>query len=146
MVHLLVKILFLLLIMPYNIQSYNCNIPGFPICEVHVLNNLPSDSTYGLEVHCASGDNDFGHRFPNVGDDFRWGFCGKPNTLFFCHFWWGNKDLVFDVFNDLNYCVHDGGKIVPQGTTKCIWDVRYDGIYLGYVEGDKTYSQKYRDW
>ncbi|KAG5571626.1 hypothetical protein H5410_061392 [Solanum commersonii] len=35
--------------MPYNIQSYNCNIPDFPIREVHVFNNLPPYSTYGLE-------------------------------------------------------------------------------------------------
>jgi len=73
-------------------------------------------------------------------------FAGSLILYFFVTFDGGTRDLIFDVFNDLNYCVHDGGKIVPQGTTKCIWDVRYDGIYLGYVDGDKTYSQKYRDW
>ncbi|KAK4732715.1 hypothetical protein R3W88_025703 [Solanum pinnatisectum] len=151
MVHLLVKILFLLLIIPYNIQCYDCQIPFLPKHEVHVLNNLSLDSTYILEVHCSSGNDDLGHNFPKVGNDFRMisdgDFAGcMSKTLYCCHFWWGNKDLVFDVFNDLYYCVHDGVSFVPKGTRKCIWDVKYDGIYLGYFDGDKIHSQKYAVW
>ncbi|KAG5588394.1 hypothetical protein H5410_048828 [Solanum commersonii] len=132
--------------MPYNIQSYDCQVPFLPKYSVHVLNNLPPDFTDSLQIHCASGDDDLGHKILKVGDDFRWGFCAWTWTLYFCHFWWDNKNLMFDVFNDQHYCVHDGVNIVPKDTTECIWQVKYDGIYLGYFDGDKINSQKYRGW
>ncbi|XP_060180869.1 S-protein homolog 5-like [Lycium barbarum] len=150
MVHFLVKILFLLqlFIMSHNIQGYwGCKNAYIEEHHVHVLNELPIHSPK-LKLHCASGDDDLGDHWLDVGTDFDWEFCANPSTLFFCHFWWGEKNQVFDVFNDLHYCVHDGKGYVPEFTTKCHWKVQADGFYLGYLNQDagKILYTKYRDW
>ncbi|KAG9148500.1 hypothetical protein Leryth_023615 [Lithospermum erythrorhizon] len=99
---------------------------GDPEYEVHVINNLPPNSPK-LRIHCASGDNDLGYHDLNVNGSFSWIFqlniiIGK--TLFFCHFWWENKDIRFDVFH---------GKIGFCGDEKiCAWIVKEDGFYKGY--------------
>ncbi|KAG5588392.1 hypothetical protein H5410_048826 [Solanum commersonii] len=100
--------------MPSNIQSYNCKNYWLPSYEVHVLNNLPLDSTDSLVTMS-----------------------------------WGTIFLRWEMISDRDspdYCVHDGVYFVPKGTRNCIWDVKYDGIYLGYFDGDKVYSQKYAVW
>ncbi|KAM3199039.1 hypothetical protein T459_26302 [Capsicum annuum] len=140
MVRFLMKIIFLLFtIMPYNVHGYKRH--------VYVLNNLPQNSPK-LKVHCASGDDDLGYHYPKVGEDFDWEFNAWSNTLFFCYFWWGDKDNVFDVFNSPNFCVKDASKLVPQYPSKCYWKVMGDGFYLGYEDnnGGKIIYQKYRDW
>ncbi|KAK4732712.1 hypothetical protein R3W88_025700 [Solanum pinnatisectum] len=127
MVHLLVKLLVLLFIMPYNIQGY-CEEKH----EVHVHNDLPQN-TPQLEVHCASGDDDLGYRYPEIGAEFNWSFCPTFSTLYFCHFWWNGKDLAFDVFNDTDACVRNRGRgFIPYDTTDCHWQVKDDGFYIGY--------------
>ncbi|KAG5588383.1 hypothetical protein H5410_048817 [Solanum commersonii] len=90
--------------MPYNIHG--C-LPSF-----HIHNDLPQN-TPQLEFHCASGD-----------DDLHWSFCATPATLFFCHFWWNEKDLAFDVFNQITGCVTDGS--VPDYVVNCHWQVKAD--------------------
>ncbi|KAM3358839.1 hypothetical protein P3S68_021772 [Capsicum galapagoense] len=143
MVHFVVKILFVLqlFIMFHNIQAATCN------REVHVLNALPGTSSK-LKIHCASKDDDLGYNYPPIGADFHFKFCAIKYTLFFCHFWSGTKDLVFDVFNDLDYCVHDGQGYVKEYTAECQWKVQVDGIYLGYydVDADRIIYKKYRGW
>uniref|UniRef100_M1DUB3 S-protein homolog n=1 Tax=Solanum tuberosum TaxID=4113 RepID=M1DUB3_SOLTU len=115
--------------MPYNIQGY-CEIKS----EVHVHNDLPQN-TPQLEVHCASGDDELGYRYPEIGTKFNWSFCPNPSTLFFCHFWWNGKDLVFDVDNKMEGCVYDKDYgSIPEDTIDCHWQVKADGIYLGYCE------------
>ncbi|KAG5571629.1 hypothetical protein H5410_061395 [Solanum commersonii] len=93
--------------------------------QVHILNNL-SVTSPKLEFHCASGDDDLGHNFPD----------GQ------------NNNQVFDVFNDLHYCIHDGNGYVQEYTTECMWKVQADGFYLGYFNQDagKVLYTKYRDW
>ncbi|WMV48181.1 hypothetical protein MTR67_041566 [Solanum verrucosum] len=129
--------------MPYNIQSYDCQKH-----EVHILNDLLV-STVRLKIHCASADDDLGYNFVDVGKDFNWEFCATERTLFFCHFWWGAyNSKVFDVYNDLHYCVHDGEGYVEDFTKKCFYKVQIDGFYLGYYsknDGQILYK-KYRDW
>lgn len=145
MVHYLVKIIFLLfIIMPKNIHS--CSISGFSR-EVHILNNIPPNSPQ-LEFHCASGNDDLGYHYPAIGSDFNWQFCAVFNTLFFCHFWWGDKDLRYDVFNNVDICVWDGEDFVPSDTMKCLWKVQDDGFYLGYFDeyARENSYKKYRDW
>lgn len=140
MIHLLVKILFLLFIMP-------CNIHGCGY-EVHIHNNLPQNSPQ-LELHCASGDEELGYNYPAVGTDFNWSFCAEPTTLYFCHFWWNGKDLRFDVFNNNQYCVDDGGYYFPDNVIySCQWQVQADGFYLGYYDlcSGQLVLQKYLDW
>ncbi|KAK4706411.1 hypothetical protein R3W88_034032 [Solanum pinnatisectum] len=110
MVHLFVKLLFLLFIMPYNIQGY-CEEKH----EVHVHNDLPQN-TPQLEVHCASGDDDLGHCYPGIGTEFNWSFY-----------------LAFNVFNDTDACVrYRGHGFIPYDTTDCHWQVKDDGFYIGY--------------
>lgn len=54
---------------------------------------------------------------------------------------------MFDVFNDLHYCNHDGNGYVPEYTTNCQWKVQADDFYLGYSNDDgKILYTKYRDW
>lgn len=97
--------------------------------RVEIRNSLPNNSK-NLEFRCQSKDHDLGyHTLPPEGD-FHWDFSEKVfrNTLFFCHFYWGPKNSVFDVYTwDLakNFC----------GTTlfslnKCIWFVAEDGFSL----------------
>uniref|UniRef100_A0A1S3Y5S8 S-protein homolog n=1 Tax=Nicotiana tabacum TaxID=4097 RepID=A0A1S3Y5S8_TOBAC len=130
--------------MIHNIQG--CTFPLLRQHQVHVLNNLPVNSPK-LELHCASGDDDLGYKYPAVGTDFNWEFCATKRTLFFCHFWWDGKDQAFDVFNDLYYCIHDGKGFVLEYTTKCQWKVQSDGFYLGYYDEDvgTIVYTKYRD-
>ncbi|OIT27946.1 hypothetical protein A4A49_20453 [Nicotiana attenuata] len=146
MVHYLVKIIFLLfIIMPNNIHS--CLIQGINR-EVHILNSLPGN-TPQLEFHCASGDDELGYHYPAIGSDFNWQFCATSNTLFFCHFWWGDKDSSFDVFNRIESCVWwDGVDFVPVDAVKCLWKVQDDGFYLGYFDekANKNFYKKYRNW
>lgn len=58
----------------------------------HILNNLPPNTPM-LQLHCASGDNDFVHEYPEVGSHYSWSFDDKffGSTLYFCHFWWDFK-------------------------------------------------------
>ncbi|KAL7105781.1 hypothetical protein ACP275_07G066900 [Erythranthe tilingii] len=73
---------------------------------VIVKNDLPSN--FGkLEVHCASKDDDLGHRFLSSGEVFSWNFRVNifETTLYFCHFWSGVKTKAFVVSN----AIWDGG-------------------------------------
>lgn len=92
---------------------------------VHVINDLPANSSIPLTIHCASGDDDLGYHFLNRHDDFHWDFCDNffSRTLFFCHMWWGVNSKAFDVFNtdiklQCNYEI-------------CSWVARRDGLYFG---------------
>ncbi|EYU39654.1 hypothetical protein MIMGU_mgv11b017487mg [Erythranthe guttata] len=75
--------------------------------EVHVTNRLPSPQ---LRLHCASKNDDLGYHNIDRDYDFNWRFCENwtGNTLFFCHLWWNNNDVAFDVFksHDDNPCLH----------------------------------------
>ncbi|KAF7132423.1 hypothetical protein RHSIM_Rhsim09G0055400 [Rhododendron simsii] len=68
---------------------------------IHVISNVPDKPTGHLQVHCKSGDDDLKMRTLNDGGEFNWTFFDNiiQTTLFFCHFYWGSKDRVFDVFN-----------------------------------------------
>lgn len=54
-------------------------------------------NTYPLFVHCQSKDDDLGYRTLLVGQQFDWKFHIQffGRTLYFCHFWWQNKDKRF---------------------------------------------------
>ncbi|CAA0830055.1 Plant self-incompatibility protein S1 family [Striga hermonthica] len=85
---------------------------------VHVTNKLPPKSD-PLKLHCGSKDDDLGFHTLSPNQSFSWGFCENfvPNTLFFCHIWWGyNKDIGFESFN---FEFHDG--CIPDGS-QCFWE------------------------
>ncbi|KAF3623594.1 putative proline-rich receptor-like protein kinase PERK4-like, partial [Capsicum annuum] len=114
--------------------------------EIQIIDDLPNNSPQ-LEIHCASRDNDLEHHFLNPNQDFTWSFCMQVfrKTLFFCHFWWGSKNQIFDVFNNQHHCVDMG--TVPIGTKKCVWIVKSDGIYLGFYQKDGyIHKNHYSDW
>ncbi|KAM7466309.1 hypothetical protein LguiB_013871 [Lonicera macranthoides] len=67
--------------------------------EIHIVNGLP-DNTYSLVFRCQSKDDDLGEHQLLVGQEYYWKFHVNffKTTLFFCHFYWGDQDNVFDVF------------------------------------------------
>ncbi|CAL5416646.1 unnamed protein product [Camellia sinensis] len=114
----------------------------FPTYEVHIINDLPTNSHFFLLVRCQSKDDDFGMHKLESGEEFYWRF--KPNiiktTLFFCHFYWDTKDAIFNVYDrklDDDYCYK---------FNTCYWSVRDDGFYFS---GDNTAQatwSKFNDW
>lgn len=99
--------------------------------EVHIINDLPNNDI-PLWYHCASGDTDFGYHILKVGEDFHFEFrvnIPLMSTLYFCHFWWGINQNVFDVFNKnlmLHICSNEGDKV-----HNCFWKVEKDGFFAG---------------
>lgn len=99
--------------------------------EVHIVNTLPNDDI-PLWYHCASGNHNFGYDILRVGQDFHFDF--KVNypwktTLFFCHFWWGEKENSFDVFSKglmKHICSNVRDKI-----HSCFWKIQEDGFFAG---------------
>ena len=100
------------------------------IFHVHVANNLPQNSA-PLTVRCQSKDTDIGYHTLNVSQEIQWHFCTTWfSTLYFCHFWWNNREAVFDVYN-LTYIKPKCHNHIPgQGKNTCYWIVRDDGFYL----------------
>ncbi|KAI5647766.1 hypothetical protein M9H77_33771 [Catharanthus roseus] len=97
--------------------------------HVHVANHLPNNS-HPLTVRCQSKDDDIGTHTLYVNEEIQWHFCTVNfNTLFFCHFWWANKDASLDVFNgDLSDSCHNN--FVNEGKYTCYWTVREHNICL----------------
>lgn len=105
--------------------------------RVHVLSNLPPDSE-PLKIHCASGDDDLGIHILYPNQDYTWKFCLNfiPNTLFFCHLWWGSKDRAFEVFRE---------KLNKVPKDQSWWIAKSDGIYFSDTEQPTELKKKY-DW
>ncbi|KAI5683914.1 hypothetical protein M9H77_05142 [Catharanthus roseus] len=118
------------------IFAYACPFPPFQLkFHIHVVNNLPNNSN-PLTVHCQSKDTDLGYHTLHVNEEIQWHFCTHIvfRTLFFCHFWWNNKQAVFDVFKE----THDFGVLcqntIPgEGRHTCHWAVKEDGFYLVFL-------------
>ncbi|KAI3458753.1 hypothetical protein Pfo_015416 [Paulownia fortunei] len=100
--------------------------------EVHIINNLPRRSA-PLKLHCASRDDDLGYHTLPINQDFHWQFCANifNTTLFFCHFWWGSKEKVFNVFDS-----DRRGKC----DVTCNWIAKSDGIYFSGFNFNTTKS------
>lgn len=105
--------------------------------KIQVISRLPYNS-YPLVLHCASRDDELGTRTLDVGMWFDWEFCENffPNTLYFCHLWWGPRDRAFNVFisKHSNACK----------SYECIWIANSDGIY--YQDGASGELKKKYDW
>ncbi|KAM7462264.1 hypothetical protein LguiA_030385 [Lonicera macranthoides] len=86
------------------------------------------DTTY----LCSSRklDTDFGYHELLHGEEFYWKFHNHvfEKTLYFCHFYWGNMDKVFDVFNDRKAFPSCADGITTQ-EGKCYWLVKNNGFY-----------------
>ncbi|CAA0825320.1 Plant self-incompatibility protein S1 family [Striga hermonthica] len=96
----MVKIVLLLLVIALNTfqTSARACFITYKI-TVRVINNLPSGSE-PLIVRCQSKDDDLGYHTLTVNQEFKWSFCERlfGHTLFFCHLWWGSKQVAFDAF------------------------------------------------
>lgn len=101
-----------------------------PNVTVHIISGV-QNTPKPLECHCQSKDDDLGVHKIKMGYEFYWVF--SPNilhtTLYFCHFYWGSKNVRFDVYdtNLDNLCRKAGLIIAPYD---CYWLVRPDGFYL----------------
>ncbi|KAI3470519.1 hypothetical protein Pfo_027182 [Paulownia fortunei] len=132
------KIMFLFSFIVFNILQASAHKCFFTWkVEVFVVNNLPSNSA-SLKLHCASKDDDLGNHMLKTNQYFHWTFCENffPNTLFFCHLWWGSKQRTFDAFKSKwkqKYSGHD------------YWVVKSDGIYFSFFNSTKDFIKKY-DW
>lgn len=99
--------------------------------EVHIRSDLPNNSQ-PLFLRCQSGDTDFGMHKLYVGEEFYWKFRlhAFGRTLYFCHFYWGQKQRIFNVFDKhsvLSLCV------VPLSQDLvCIWKVREEAFYVSH--------------
>lgn len=104
--------------------------------DVQVMNRLPNPQ---LRLHCASGNDELGYHNIVTNDNFHWSFCDSytGKTLFFCHLWWGNQDISFDVFTS------KFGEKCLRG--KCLWEARPDGIYFSGGQQPSAF-RKMHDW
>lgn len=97
--------------------------------EIHIINGFPNNS-YPLRCRCQSKDTDFGYHDLLRGEEFYWNFHNHlfGETLYFCHFYWGNMDKRVDVFNDRKWfpsCDDD----ISTKDGKCYWLVKDSGFY-----------------
>ncbi|XP_052180222.1 S-protein homolog 29-like [Diospyros lotus] len=110
---------------------------SFQKTAVHIRNDL-SDP---FRVQCQSKDNDIGMQTLNPGQLLSWRFVPHwffgEDTLFFCHFYWGPHERIFDVYNNkvASYCSdkYTNDKI-------CYWSVRSDGFYFSGTNGPNSYA------
>lgn len=109
------------------------------VVRVHIISGVPNNPT-PLSAHCKSKDNDLGMQTMNNGQSFSWKFTSNfwGTTLYFCHFYWGSQNTVFDVFNQdiVDNCLNG-----IQFT--CYYVARPDGFY--FSSDDKSWK-KIHDW
>ncbi|KAK4732685.1 hypothetical protein R3W88_025673 [Solanum pinnatisectum] len=93
----------------------------------HIVDGIEKNDP-PIKFHCASGNDDLGIHYPKFNDDFKFkfGFNLFRETVFFCHFWWGTIDAIFEVYRDSGNCGAEGG--LDSGT--CYWLIKEDGFYF----------------
>ena len=101
--------------------------------KVTIINGLPEGEE--LDFRCQSKDVDLGlQQLTKTGKTFCWMF--KMNffgtTLFFCHFYWKDKNISFPVFKG-----HVQGYVCQQ---LVYWEVRPDGFYFHCDDNDSIYK------
>lgn len=103
-----------------------------PQYEVRVLNYINPHSP--MRIHCASGDDELGYHTLYYDQSFHWHFRGNlfGRTLFFCRFWWNNKQKAFHVFDkDLHKsCFNTTSGDDHDPLNLCSWVVKADGFYF----------------
>ncbi|KAK4341614.1 hypothetical protein RND71_040115 [Anisodus tanguticus] len=96
--------------------------------HVHIVDGIEKNTPKSI-FHCASRDDDLGwHYLPYKGSDFTFSFKPKAfvETVFFCHFWRGSKNVAFEVYRYNGACGEEGG----YETGICYWLVKEDGFYF----------------
>ncbi|KAI3523662.1 hypothetical protein L1887_01954 [Cichorium endivia] len=94
---------------------------------IHIESNVNN-----LVFRCQSKDDDLGSVTRNAGEMYEIKFCLNvwKSTVFFCHFYWESKQLMFEVFRQgktsHEYCFSR----VHGFKNDCYWMVRDDGFYI----------------
>ncbi|WOG89239.1 hypothetical protein DCAR_0208476 [Daucus carota subsp. sativus] len=112
-------------------------LPALSISKVHiyVTNSVPSDSPNPVTTHCQSRDDDLGYHTLHVNQYITWSFHPSlgGSTLFFCHLWWGDKNVAFNAYEEKRFCVRRGKLPWQIKSNTCYWESRADGIYFNKV-------------
>ncbi|KZV21775.1 hypothetical protein F511_02933 [Dorcoceras hygrometricum] len=107
---------------------------------IYVSNRLPWRDPNPLSAHCASKGWEVFNSTLASNHIIKWTFCNNfmGKSMFFCHFFWGQRDASFEVFNG------NTAKKLCYGSV-CYWEVRRDGMYLSgsYPPAD---FKKMQDW
>ncbi|CAN1131336.1 S-protein homolog 1 [Linum perenne] len=92
--------------------------------HVHVINEF-SDGKQ-MMVHCKSKNDDMGTHWVPATSEYEWRF--RPsvfgNTLFWCHVWKGEEQIVYDAYYD------DAKSYERKYMDHVRWVAKDDGIYL----------------
>lgn len=111
--------------------------------EVHIISGVPN-TPEKLRFRCQSKDTDFGIHQLDRDQEFYWRFGLNPfgRTLYFCHFYWGSLEAVFNVFDGKVKLYCEQPTNVVQ--YKCYWVAKPDGFYLS--NNNSTTGRKFRVW
>ncbi|GFP88068.1 hypothetical protein PHJA_000950500, partial [Phtheirospermum japonicum] len=104
----------------------------------YVRHALPTDSP-ALSLHCASGSKELRYHDLTAGQDFSYDFCSSYSALFFCHLWWKEKDIAFEVYN-ISFAERC---YTPEQGYICYWEARADGIYLSSGFPPTSFTKQY---
>ncbi|KAI3459597.1 hypothetical protein Pfo_016260 [Paulownia fortunei] len=126
MAHLIIKNLVFLFILSINLVQIIDAVHFTKRYEINIYDVLPQNSSK-LITHCQSGDDDFGNHTLYLNQYQRWSFYTNifGTTRFYCHFWWNQKQRIFDVFYAKNAGICETGL-----TNTCSWVVKADGFYF----------------
>lgn len=125
------------------ITAKGCWTNGWTINVANEINNKGP-----IQVHCKSKDDDIGMKSLGYHQSIDWKFCENvisPSTVYFCHFYMGNQEQRFDVFNDTHrsLCLEKDKK---KDYWRCTWLVRPDGFHVvDRKDGGETIV-KIHDW
>ncbi|KAL7104498.1 hypothetical protein ACP275_08G248800 [Erythranthe tilingii] len=96
--------------------------------DVQIVNQLPTS----LKMHCVHSDEeDYGMSSLPREEVFRRTFCMNfwGTTKIKCHFWWGSKQMSFNVFTKKLADDISKNFETDDETKLCIWLVNEDGFY-----------------
>lgn len=111
--------------------------------QMHIISDIPNNQPLPLRLQCKSKDNNLGMHSLIRGEELAWhfGYSFFSHTFFFCHFYWGSKSQVFDVFNKRTI----SHECLPATSRdySCYWLVKPDGFYRS---NNNTNWKKRYDW
>lgn len=94
---------------------------------IEIINKLPDDLRL-LDLRCQSKNTDLGNHTLYQDQTYSWQFTAGPTTLWFCHFYWNQKDVNFNVYDHLYQCFCN-----DCATDDCYYQARGDGFYFNQV-------------
>lgn len=94
--------------------------------HVAITDHIVPGNGHPLVLHCQSKDDDLGYHNLSLNQSFSFGFHMNlwGTTLFFCHFFWGQKKAAFKVFDKNIYSQ------IAQGMNTYSYEGREDGMYF----------------